>query len=96
MSWKGIRNRGRPRGTRGGRRKAKDRAVQSHKRNVRPTHSQLLFFPPKNRTCCITGYETLVRDRLVHRDLRPELLVGNDVKSLIVDRARVQRRGRRG
>lgn len=30
------------------RRKAKDRVVQSHKRNVRPTHSQTFF--PKNRT----------------------------------------------
>lgn len=73
MSWKSIRNRGRKRGTR---RKAKDRAVQSHKtRNVRPTHSQT-FFPLRTgpgEECCVTGYERLLG---VHRDLRTELLVG--------------------
>lgn len=52
-------------------------AVQNHKRNVRPTHSQPVFLRTGPREeCCITGYERLLSARLIHRDLQTELLMG--------------------
>lgn len=56
------------------RRKAKDREVQSHKRNGLPTHSQVFLETGPVEEFCITGYESLVNSRLVLGD---QLLVRN-------------------